>query len=276
MSCIGFLFSLMYCTDAGLTFLDVIDFYINFVMILVGFFEAFGSAWAYDIVGQMERQGAPIVYSFMTANFGAVILGCGLWFGLPAGTAVWGGFVGFFLWYFSFVGVTGYFINEKVASSDGKWTMRAMWWEVYFGNILALRDRMQEVIGPVPFIWCLLMKHFIPHVLIILFVNLAQSKTEDGETLLGNYSGYADHPYQILGIIVVAFTLILFLGGVFFPDIYAPLALPQTDEAKQELNRYSVVADSEKFEKIIDEEVVEEPAEMDEKVEKAESVEKDA
>lgn len=36
---IGFLFSLIYCTDAGLNFLDVIDFYINFVMILVGFFE---------------------------------------------------------------------------------------------------------------------------------------------------------------------------------------------------------------------------------------------
>jgi hypothetical protein len=262
----------MYCTDAGLTFLDVIDFYINFVMILVGFFEAFGSAWAYDIIGQMERQGAPIVYSFMTANFGAVILGCGLWFGLPANSAVWGGFVGYFLWYFAFLGVTGYYINCKVASSDGKWTTKAMWWEVYFGNIVSLRDRMQEVIGPVPFIWCVLMKHFIPHVLIILFVNLAQSKTKDGDTLFGNYAGYADHPYQILGIIVVVFTLVLFIGGVFFPDVYAPLALPQTDEAKQELDKYAPGVDGETSEKIGDEEVVKEP----EKVEKSESEEKDA
>merc|ERR1712048_1520915 len=71
----NFFFSMLYCTDAGLTFLDVVDFYINFVMILVGFFEAFGSAWAYDIVGQIERQTAPVVYSFMFANFGSVIVG---------------------------------------------------------------------------------------------------------------------------------------------------------------------------------------------------------
>jgi hypothetical protein len=29
----------MYCTDAGLNWLDAIDYYINFVMTLVGIFE---------------------------------------------------------------------------------------------------------------------------------------------------------------------------------------------------------------------------------------------
>lgn len=37
---IGWLLSLMYATDAGLVWLDVIDFYINYTMILVGFFES--------------------------------------------------------------------------------------------------------------------------------------------------------------------------------------------------------------------------------------------
>ena len=46
---IGFGFSLIYCTDAGLYFLDVIDFYVNFVMILVGFAQTFGAGWAYNI-----------------------------------------------------------------------------------------------------------------------------------------------------------------------------------------------------------------------------------
>jgi len=229
----------MYCSDAGLTFLDTIDFYINFVMILVGFFEAFGSAWAYDIVNQFKRQTAPVVYSFMTANFGAVIVGCVLWYTTPPDVAVWAGFVGFFGVYFVGLGVTVYFMNKVVASSDGKWTTKSMLWEVYFGNILSLRNRMQEVIGPVPFVWCVLMKHFIPHVLIILFVNLAQSKTDEGKSKFGGYEGYASNPYQILGIIVVAFTLLLFLVGVFFPDLYAPLALPQTDEAKEELLKYA-------------------------------------
>jgi len=244
VSCVGFLFSLMYCSDSGLTFLDTIDYYINFVMILVGFFEAFGSGWAYDIIGQIERQTAPVVYSFMTANFGAVILGCILWYSLPADSAVWGGFVGYFVWYFAFLAVTGFYINGVVASSDGKWTTKSMWWEVYFGNIVSLRDRMQEVIGSVPFIWCVLMKHFIPHVLIILFVNLAQSKTLEGLSVFGNYSDYPANPYQALGIIVVVFTLVLFLGGVAFPNLYAPLALPQNDEAKAELEKYGTSADS--------------------------------
>jgi len=266
VSVVGFLFSLMYTVDSGLTFLDTIDYYINFVMILVGFFEAFGSAWAYDIVGQIERQSAPVVYSFMTANFGAVILGCILWYSLPADSAVWAGFVGFFAWYFTFLVVTGYFINKVVASSDGKWTTKSMWWEVLFGNIVSLRDRMQEVIGYVPFIWCILMKHFIPHVLIILFVNLAQSETPEEKPVFGNYEGYATHPYQILGIIVVVFTLVLFLGGVFFPDLYAPLALPQTDEAKQELEKYGSGTNSADSEKKIDNE---------KNIESIESVEKD-
>lgn len=255
VSVVGFLFSLIYCSDAGLAWLDVIDFYINFVMILVGFFEAFGSAWAYDLPGQLSRQSPPVVYSFWTANFGAVILGCILWY--SPGVPTWAGFVGFFGWYFVFLGVTHFYITKVLANdTENKWTTKSLWWEVYFGNILSLRDRMQEVIGTVPFIWCVLMKHFIPHVLIILFVNLAQSKTDEGEPLLGNYGGYPDLPYQVLGIIVVAVTLLLFLGGVAFPNLYAPLALPQTDEAKMELSKYSAPTDDAFSEKAGDEEAV--------------------
>ena len=248
MSIIGFMFSLLYCVDSGLSFLDVIDFYINFVMILVGFFEAFGSAWAYDIVGQMERQSKPVVYSFFTANFGAVVLGCILWYGIESRAAIWAGFVGFIGWYFLFLGVTHYYIKQVLANDmDNKWTMKSMWYEVYFGNIVALRDRIQVQIGHVPFVWCLLMKHFIPHVLIILFVNLAQSTVtiDDLEKpLLGNYGNYPVAPYQILGILVVVLTLVLFLGGVLFPDLYAPLALPQTKEAEMELDKYKEPTDA--------------------------------
>jgi hypothetical protein len=250
MAIIGFVFSLLYCVDSGLSFLDVIDFYINFVMILVGFFEAFGSAWAYDIVGQFERQGKPVVYSFFTANFGAVILGCILWYGIESRAAIWAGFVGLIGWYLLGVGVTHYYIKQVVANdTDNKWTMKSLWYEVYFGNIVALRDRMQVHIGPVPFVWCVLMKHFIPHVLIILFVNLAQSTVVIGEVeleapLLGNYGGYPNAPYQILGILVVVFTLVLFLVGAIFPDLYAPLALPQTKEAEMELEKYKQSTDA--------------------------------
>jgi len=242
ISVVGFLFSIMYCTDSGLSFLDVVDFYINFVMILVGFFEAFGSAWAYDIVGQVERQTAPVVYSFMFANFGSVIIGCCLWFTITGTGKVWAGFVAFLSIYFIGLGVTIMYAKKVVAASDGKWTLKSFMWEVYFGNILALRDRMQAVIGKVPFVWCLLMKHFLPQVLIVMFVNLANSKAASGKPQFGGYGGYETHPYQALGIVVVIFTLLIFIVGVLFPDLYAPLALPQTEEAKAELAKYDPAA----------------------------------
>jgi len=240
LSVIGFIFSFIYCMDAGLNFLGTIDFYINFVMILVGFFEAFGSAWAYDILGQFERLSPAVVWSFMVANFGAIFLGCGLWFGLPNDNkqAVWGGFVGAISWYLIGVAFTGYLLKKRLAAdTEGKWTMKSLWWELYFGNIVALRDRMQTQIGRVPFVWCFLMKHIIPHLLIILFINLAQSTNDDGP-LFGNYGGYETKPYQVLGILTFVFTLFVFAVGVIFPDLYAPLALPQVKEAEMELAKY--------------------------------------
>jgi SNF family Na+-dependent transporter len=55
---ISFLLSIMYCTDAGLNWLDVIDYYINFVMTLVGFFETFGAGWIYGIENQIKSVGS--------------------------------------------------------------------------------------------------------------------------------------------------------------------------------------------------------------------------
>ena len=242
LSLLGFLFSFIYCTDTGLIFLDTIDFYINFVMIIVGFFEAFGSAWAYDILGQFDRLSPAVVYSFMTANFGAAFLGCGLWFGLDNTnkTAVWAGFVGFILWYLGGLLVTWYFLKKRLAEdTEGRWTMKGLWWELYFGNIVALRNRMQRYIGRVPFIWCFLMKHIIPNLLIVLFINLAQTRTDTGKPLMGGYGGYPTTPYQVLGILTFAFTLFVFLLGLAFPNLYAPLALPQTKEAEMELSKYT-------------------------------------
>merc|ERR1712157_518004 len=121
------------------------------------------------------------------------------------------------------------------ASSNGKWTTKSTLWEVYFG-------------------------------LIVLFVNLAQTEFEEGKPLLGNYGGYPTAPYQILGIIV-AFTIVLFLGGVIFPNLYAPLALPQTAEAKAELQKYETGTNSA---------VSEENMEQEKKLEVSESMEKNA
>lgn len=79
---IGFGFSFIYCTDAGLNFLDAVDFYINFVMLLVGFFETFAAGWIYGLEDQIEKLGPKIVLAYFFANFGSVIIACILWFGI--------------------------------------------------------------------------------------------------------------------------------------------------------------------------------------------------
>jgi hypothetical protein len=228
---LGWLFSIIYCTDAGLNFLDVIDFYINFVMIVVGFFEAFGSGWAYGMVHQMELIGTAPVVSYVCTNFLSVFLACGLWFGVDIENAAWSGFVGMICTYLAGMVVTAHFLKARLAQDD-KYTWGSIWWELAFGNILRLRERIQPMIGPIPFVWCFLIKQFIPHILIILFINLANSDNGlgDGDPIFGGYGGYENMPFQVLGILTFAFALVTVLVGVFFPKLYEPLALPQVDD----------------------------------------------
>jgi hypothetical protein len=223
---VGWLCSILYCTDAGLNFLDVIDFYINFVMIIVGFFEAFGSGWAYGMVNQMELIGTAPVVSYVCANFLCVFVACGLWFGVDIENAAWSGFAGLICTYLAGMAVTAHFLKARLAQDD-QYTWKSIWWELGFGNVIRLRDRIRPMIGPVPFVWCFLIKQFIPHVLIILFINLARSDNGSGDPIFGGYGGYEDKPFQILGILTFIFALVCFLVGAIFPKLYEPLAMPQ-------------------------------------------------
>jgi hypothetical protein len=102
----------------------------------------------------------------------------------------------------------------------------------------------------VPALWCFLVKQFIPHVLIILFINLAQSDNgvaaPDDGPIFGGYGGYEKKPYQVLGILTFVFALFLFLLGLILPDVYAPLALPQNEMAEEEFNKWIAHDDNEK------------------------------
>merc|ERR1712072_991389 len=86
-----------------------------------------------------------------------------------------------------------------------------------------LRDQIQLVIGYIPFVWVVLIKNFVPHVLIVLFVNLCASSSG-----AGSYGGDAIRPYQLLGLLCFIFALFLFFVGLLVPEVYMPLALPQT------------------------------------------------
>ena len=221
----GFLFSIMYATDAGLNFLDVIDFYINFVMLLVGFFECFAAGWIYNIDKTMEKCGKPAVLTYILANFGSVILACGIWFGIPADDGgVWGGFVALVLFYSIFLAISLFFLKQHTAESGMSWGSAL--WALSFEGVVDLKERIEPVCQWIPFAWCFLIKQFIPHILIILFINLAQSEASTGEPIFGGYGGYQATPFQAMGILTFVFTLVTFTIGFIFPQVYEPLALP--------------------------------------------------
>mmetsp|Transcript_20306 Transcript_20306/g.46919 ORF Transcript_20306/g.46919 Transcript_20306/m.46919 type:complete len:114 (+) Transcript_20306:1-342(+) len=70
------------------------------------------------------------------------------------------------------------------------------------------------------------MKNLIPHILLILFINLAQSDNAEGEPLFGHYGGYVTWPFQVLGILCVAFAGCLILVGAAMPAVYEPYDIP--------------------------------------------------
>jgi len=163
---LGWLFSLIYATDSGFDFLDVIDFYINFVMIIVGFFEAFAAGWVYGIEDQVKTLGAGAVFSYMFANFGAVALACGIWFGVPPSQGgIWGGFVGLVLFYLLVNAYTLYMLSRKKSEEPEAWTWPKLLWAISFKNIFDLKKRIEPTIRYIPSLWCILIKQFIPHIL---------------------------------------------------------------------------------------------------------------
>mmetsp|Transcript_10865 Transcript_10865/g.15901 ORF Transcript_10865/g.15901 Transcript_10865/m.15901 type:complete len:590 (+) Transcript_10865:119-1888(+) len=178
-SILGFLLSLLYATDAGLIWLDTIDYYINFMLLLVGLMETFSAGWAYNMEGQIEKVGANSVYCFAFANFGGIALASGLWFGLRDN--VWAGFVGLICIYVLFTGLA---ISLKKTE-----TTKEALYVLYLQNVLELRDEIKPVIGWTPYGWCLLIKHFIPQILLILFVNGASAQNDNMKSIFGRYGG---------------------------------------------------------------------------------------
>lgn len=228
---IAFLYSLLYCTDAGLIWLDAIDYYINFTMLLVGFFETFALGWVYGINEQVRKFGILAVLAYGFANFGAVILGCIVWFFTEADT-FWG-FVAMFSFYGIGLGVT--FVLKKSGSSM---------LDLAFGNVFEYRQRVRPVIGTTPAIFCILIKQFIPHILLIGFINLARTiDGTSGKIVFGHYSGYDFWPYQLIGIVAVAFAALLFGIGLVIPQVYKPFAL--RDDFEQPENAFEEAEETE-------------------------------
>lgn len=217
---LSFFFSLMYATDAGYYFFDTMDYYINFVMILVGAFECFSAGWVYNIEEQIDALGAQIVFTNMAVTFGSVTFACILWFSLDNDSAVWAGFLGFFLFYGIGMLYTGYLMKKKIQEESlGSWAFRSMIYDLLFRNMMDLREDLSGVVGSLPIIWAALIKFFIPPVLLVLFAMGCDAES-GGTKIFSHYAGYPAAPYQILGVLVVVFALFILLSSFVAPKLF--------------------------------------------------------
>ena len=211
--------------------LDTIDFYINFVMLIIGFFETFSVGWIYGIEEQISKFGSKATVAHIFANFGAVILACAFWFGIDhEDHAIWSGFLVLVVIYGVGFYMSVYYVKQFVGAQNYS---SSTLFDFTYGNIFEYKAELEPVIGYVPSIWCYLVKQLIPQVLVIIFINLARSKNKIGESQFGHYGEYKGWPYQVLGVASFCFALAVIIGAFFFPDAYAPFVLPTAAPAKE-------------------------------------------
>ena len=125
-------------------------------------------------------------------------------------------------------------MKKQMDANPGKWTWSSMTYELMFQNIADLKNDLAEVVGYLPFFWTLLIKFFIPPVILILFGLSCDATNSDSTKVFGHYTGYVFTPYQLLGILCVFFTGFLFLSSLVLPNMYAWLQRPEIEDKKVE------------------------------------------
>ena len=112
---VGILCVFLFVTDAGFIFFDVVDYYVNFILILVGFFEVFGAGWIFGIEEQIEKIGKIPVFLYMFTIFGSLTFASIFWLGLND-NQVWAGFVALIVSYIA--GMIGVYISCTRAAAE--------------------------------------------------------------------------------------------------------------------------------------------------------------
>ena len=184
------------------------------------------TGWIYNIDEQVDNLGATIVFSFMATMFGSTCIGCGLWVDIAdKRTALISGFVTFLTTFALGLGFVCHLMRRRMRE-HGLWSWRSMFYGLLFRNVIDLRDDLAGVVGYIPVAWAVLIKFFIPPILLVLFSLGCAAKTDAGETEFGRYGGYPALPYQVLGISTVVFVGFLFVSSLVAPQLYDAFQKP--------------------------------------------------
>lgn len=222
------LLGLPYTTDAGLVLLDVVDYYINFVMLFVGFFECFSAGWLFQIREQVDRLGLRATVGFLLCYNLSVLAAAAVALSLGGKTGLTVGM----LFGLGCAGMGTMLSLSMIRERHGK-TEGELVWDLFFGNVEALRSEINSVVAAkgqwrVPLFWSFLIKFFIPPVLVLLIIGSLASETADGKSTFGHYEGYPAG-YQVLGIVMALLALVIVAVGAIWPNAYAMLAPLETD-----------------------------------------------
>lgn len=258
---LSFLCALLFASDAGLLFLDATDFYINFMLLLVGLAECFVVGWAYGLKEQIKHAGWIPVLSLTLTAFVPVIIASGIWFGLDKAPMSWSksdwslmwGFIALILSLIAGLLIT-YMLAEmerKKRANSGypaeELDARRYYGNLFMGNMWHLRDQLVGVVRYIPTIWFYMIRFFIPQILLILFVNLAATKVTDetGRVRGSQFGNYELYPrgYQALGITVFCIALLILVVGIVLPDAYACFSVRtyEEDDIKEPITQEKTV-----------------------------------
>ena len=167
-----------------------------------------------------------------------MIIACFLWFGIgDAEAALGAGFAGLVLCYTLGMAFVTYLMKKRRPERS----LRSLYYELYMGNVMQLREDLREHCGNLPVVWAVLIKHFIPQILLVMFALGANADTVDADgnsvKVFGHYEGYVAWPYQVLGILTVVFTGFLSVSTWASPRLFAVF-----DVAKEERDTKRVFA----------------------------------
>ena len=206
----------------------------------MGLFECVAVGWIAGLEEQCKDLGSKTMLSFIFTTFGSIIAASGVWFGIPNGNiAILGGFVTWFVFYMTGMMVTLCLLKKTRDSEEHQRSWKELLYNLYFKNVQDYVEKIKKQIGYMPFIWGVLIKHFIPPVLMVVFVLGAVAKNPEGVSVFGHYGGYVAWPYQILGVLTFCFTAATILVGAAAPNLYNLTFVPQVES--------SFICEDEKF-----------------------------
>lgn len=233
LTAVLFLITLIYMTDAGLTLLDVVDYYLNFTLLFIGLMEVILAGWLFRFEETVEVCGKVPALMLAGSVFAPTLIGCIVGFSLAAEkgdspAAIQSG-VGACL----FLGCVYFAVTIFVQQfhGDTSFTYLQRVEELLVGNTEFMRNYINSEYlksrgledkwwrGVPKYFWSICIKYICNIALLILTFNYAAARNANEVPVFGRYSGYAAQ-WQVIGLFAVSIIVGSTVIGLVIPEKY--------------------------------------------------------